>query len=154
MSLLEHLRIDIADAIPATGVISGCVVMDCAVVNNDLNVGGNIAATGSLTINGDIVFNGAQCWNTTIVTNTYVSVSDDTMLLVSNGAAAPITVTLPSGPCTGRVVYVKDIAGNANAFNVTVVAAAGTIDGLAGFVISQNYQAITLLYNGTEWNLI
>jgi hypothetical protein len=154
MSLLNHLRIDIADTVPATGVISGCVIMDCAVVNNNLDVLGNISATGNLTINGDLVLNGAQCWNTTVVTGTYISVSDDTMLLVSNGTAAPITITLPPSPCVGRVVFLKDILGNANSFNTTVVAAVGTIDGLTGFVISQNYQAITLLYNGSEWNLI
>lgn len=154
MSLLNHLRIDIADIVPATGVLAGCAVSNCVQVTNDLNIGGNTIASGNVTIEGDIIINGAQCWNTTSVTATYISVADDTILLVGNVTAAPITITLPPAPCTGRVVFIKDILGNANTFNITVVSAAGTIDGLAGFIISQNYQAISLMYNGTEWNLI
>ena len=63
-------------------------------------------------------------------------------------------MTLPAAPCSGRIVIIKDIGGNAVAYNITVVSAAGNIDGLAGFIVSQNYQSITLMYNGTEWSLI
>jgi hypothetical protein len=144
--MLTHLRVDIAD----TNVVSdsGCVTLDCLTVNGDVNVGGDVAIAGNVT------FSGAQCWNTTLVNTSYSVVDTDTIVLVNNLTAGPITVTLPSAPCAGRMIFIKDVAGNANSFGITVLAAVGTIDGLAGFIVSQNYQSITLLYNGSEWNLI
>ena len=158
--LITHLRVDISDITDTVQNPDGCLIVDCADITGDLNIGGDIVASGdistsgNLTVAGDIVLNGAQCWNTTIVTGSYAATSMDTMILVNNATSTPITLVLPATPCLGRIVYVKDIAGNANTFNITVVSALGTIDGLSGFIISQNYQAITLLYNGTEWSLI
>lgn len=69
--------------------------------------------------------------------------------------AAPITVTLPASPEEGRVVIIKDRDGNANPANrITINGNGNNIDGNASIQMRQIYGSFTLLYSGTEWNII
>lgn len=50
---------------------------------------------------------------------------------------------------------IKDGAGIAAADNITLIAADGkTIDGGANFVLPVNYEAVTVVFDGTKWNVI
>ncbi len=68
-------------------------------------------------------------------------------------ASLAITITLPPAiDMINRLLYVKDISGNAAANNITVDAdGAETIDGAATSVISSNYGIIMLYCNGENW---
>lgn len=140
--LISDLRADIADSLVASGNFEGTVTLDNVVVNNNL------------TVNGSTTLNGAQCWNVTIVTDSYAIIDSDTVVLVNNSSGGPITITLPTSACQGRVLYVKDIAGNAFGQNITIVPSAGAIDGYSGFILSQNYQSLSFIYNGSAWNIV
>jgi hypothetical protein len=71
---------------------------------------------------------------------------------IANGTAAPITVTLPPTPTMGQALMLKDTAGNAGTYPITIVpAAAGTIDGNLSYQLMSNYMAVELYWMGTQW---
>jgi len=80
----------------------------------------------------------------------YTALSTDYVLAVS--VAAPANIILPVSPL-GTVFVVKDSDGDAQTNPITVTAST-TIDGAASYVINVNYASITLVFTGTEWNVI
>jgi hypothetical protein len=66
--------------------------------------------------------------------------------------AGPVTLNLPVS-VTGKVYVIKDIDGDATTNNINVVPAGTTIDGQANYVINLDYGSITVVFNGTEWNV-
>ena len=66
--------------------------------------------------------------------------------------AAPGLVTLDAAPVLGDYVVVK-AAPNSTTFPVTVDGNGKTIDGAATFVLDADNQAVSLVYNGTEWRV-
>jgi len=66
--------------------------------------------------------------------------------------ATAVSVVLPVSP-TGTVFVIKDTDGDA-ATNPITVTASTTIDGAASALINTNYGSITLIFNGTEWNIV
>lgn len=77
----------------------------------------------------------------------------DKRIVVKKTSGAATTVNLPASPDAGDVYIIIDGKGDAATNNITVVPAAGTINGAANNVISTNYGKATYVYNGTEWNL-
>lgn len=77
----------------------------------------------------------------------------DAIVVYDLTVAAPVAVTLPLG-VTGQVFYLKDGAGNASTDPITITPTAGTIDGAATATINANYGSVTLVFNGTEWNIL
>lgn len=98
-------------------------------------------SSGTLTLNYTLV-------NTT----PYVVQSTDTFLGVDTTTLA-ITIELPNAPTTGRVYIVKDIVGLAAIHNITLTTVGGVvdIDGATTFVINTSFEAVQLLFNGTEY---
>lgn len=88
----------------------------------------------------------------TIVTTTPFTPALTDYLLDVN-VAAPSSVVLPVSP-VGTVFIVKDISGNASINNITVTGTGVLIDGAASALINTDYGSITLVYNGTEWNIV
>jgi hypothetical protein len=80
--------------------------------------------------------------------------SSDYVIDVNKTVPATTTVTLPASPTTSRSIIVKDGAGNAATYNITISGNGKTIDGSATYVINRNNEAIEIIYNGTEWNII
>lgn len=78
----------------------------------------------------------------------------DYVVEVNKTTGATTVVNLPSSPTTGQHYYIKDAKGDAGTNNITITPAAGTIDGTATLVISTNYAAVELLYDGTKWSTI
>ena len=109
--------------------------------------------TGSNTIT--ISSTGTQTLAVRSATATPVTVTNnDDVISVEVAPAAAVTVNLPVG-VTGRVFNIKDGLGNAkNATPITIVPAAGTIDGAANATISAPYGSLTLVYSGTEWLIL
>jgi len=79
-------------------------------------------------------------------------------LIVFNRTASPaaLTLTLEASPVAGVQHRIKDMAGNAGSYPITVVAAgSGTIDGqTSGIVLNASYGAIAVEFNGLEWSLV
>lgn len=82
-----------------------------------------------------------------------VTAADD-IIVVNKGTGAATAVNLPSSPYVGLTFVIKDGKGDAGTNNITITPASGNIDGAATFVMSKNYQAAIVVYNGTEWNQI
>lgn len=91
--------------------------------------------------------------NVTIVNSTPYTVQPGDYFLGVN-VAAPATVNLLASPLVGQVLVIKDIDGDANTNNITVSGNGNTIDGAATYVLNVDYSSITLVFNGTEWNVI
>jgi hypothetical protein len=97
--------------------------------------------------------NPATLWVVT-ASGTISPLSTDGIIIVNKTTPAATAVTLMSSPPTGQSVTIKDGAGNAATYNITVSPAAGLIDGLGTMVLNNNYASCTLVYNGTGWNII
>ncbi len=82
-----------------------------------------------------------------------VALVNEGVLILKKSAGAATAVTLKPSPETGDFTFIKDANGDAATFNITISAAAGNIDGSATYVISENYGAVLLMYNGTEWSV-
>lgn len=88
-----------------------------------------------------------------IQTGTAVTLTDTDHIVILTHTAAR-TVALPVGS-EGRMFIIKDGAGTAGTAPVTIDPnGSETIDGAATLVIAQNYRAVTLVWNGIEWNTL
>ena len=66
-----------------------------------------------------------------------------------------ITILLPNAPTTGRVFYIKDSNGAAATSNITVTTVGGgvSIDGPTTYTMATNYQAISLVFDGSQYEV-
>lgn len=84
-----------------------------------------------------------------------LTISDtDNVVVVNKTVAGATAGSIPAPGLRNRAFVVKDGKGDAAANNITLTPASGTIDGAATRVISANYGVVTLVDNGTEWNVI
>lgn len=81
-------------------------------------------------------------------------VTTDYIVVINKSSGAATTVTLPSSVTTGDTYIIKDGKGDANTNNITVTPSSGNIDGSSTYVMNINYQSITVVYNGVQWNVI
>lgn len=92
----------------------------------------------------------------TTVTTTYTARLDDDVIIAAG--AAPFTITLPTAASaydaatgTGKVLYFV----NPDTDDCTIDGAgAELINGAATFVLDVQYEAVTLISNGTQWYAI
>jgi hypothetical protein len=82
----------------------------------------------------------------------YTVLPQDGFIPVDSSAAR--TINLPASPRTGQKHTIKDNGGLAATNNITIVPAAGNIDGAASYVINVNYGSISIVYGGTQWSVI
>lgn len=90
--------------------------------------------------------------SSTDVTTTYTVLSTDQIIYVDSSGGA-FTITLESAPTTNRQFTIIDKAGNLTANNVTINGNGNNINGSSTAIMTSNYQAWNLIYNGTQWNL-
>lgn len=115
-------------------------------------IGGNgptgaIGPTGPTGPSGD----GYLVHLSIVTTTPYSPLSNDYYLLIGSNTGA-ITVLLPSTPSIGRSFEIKD-NGNAATNNITIDGNGNNIDGSSTLVISTNYKAVILRFNGTFWGI-
>jgi hypothetical protein len=92
--------------------------------------------------------------NTRVVTaagDITVSATDD-IIVVKKTVGAATAVNLPAG-VLGRALVVKDGKSDAGTNNITITPAAGNIDGATTFVMNVDKQAITIVYDGVQWEI-
>jgi len=94
---------------------------------------------------------GGQAYHVSIGSSRTVTDADNVILV----NAAPATITLPASPFIGQLYYVKDSGGNATGSNrIDIDGNGNNIDGNATIEIRNAYGAFTLLFNGSEWNVL
>lgn len=79
---------------------------------------------------------------------------DAIVIILSNGSGSLYDMQLPTFPYKGQFVTVKDGNGFAETDTLRVSSGAKSIDGASFLDLSENYQAVTLVYDGTEWRLL
>jgi hypothetical protein len=119
-------------------------------------IAGPITFASDVTLSGNWISNAAEVQHVTIVTaGNYSVLNSDSYVLINKTVPSATQVILLAAPPIGRVLIVKDAAGNAASFPITVTAAAN-IDGVAGstgVVLNNNFAAVELIFNGTAWNI-
>lgn len=108
------------------------------------------------TFNSLAIYNNGTIQNVRVVTAAggVNMTGADYCVVVNKTVAAATTVTLPTTPAKGQMHIIKDGRGDANTNNITIVPAAGNIDGASNFVMNTNYASKTVIYNGTQWNIL
>ena len=110
-----------------------------------LDSGGNIIVTSSLGGGGTISYGRRY------ITATATASVEDTLIGVS--ASAAIDIRLPSAGDydNGQYFLIKDEAGNANIYNITIkTSGSQTIDGVTSIVLESSYVSVNLYSNGTD----
>lgn len=86
-------------------------------------------------------------------TGSTTMLASDSVIFMNQTAAA--TVTLVSSPVLNQMIYIKDISGNAVTNNITIDPPGSvTVDGNLTFLLNNNYASVTLIFNGTNWNIL
>lgn len=84
-----------------------------------------------------------------------VSATDYYLGCNTNSGAVTINLPLASVAGSGKKYIIKDETGNASVNNITVVPSSGQlIDSNANYVMAINYESITIVSNGTSWNIV
>jgi hypothetical protein len=110
--------------------------------------------TINATISGNLTLTGGMIETLRLVTasgDVTVNASDVAIVL-NNTTPATTTVTLPTAPASGRYLLIKDGAGNASSFPITI--SGGTIDGSTTKAINTNFSSVELIFNGSTWSII
>lgn len=90
--------------------------------------------------------------SSTSITTTYQVLSTDQIIYVDSSGGA-FTITLESAPTTNRQFTIIDSTGSCGANTVTINGNGKNIQGNSTGLLSSDYQAWNLVYNGTQWNL-
>ena len=101
----------------------------------------------ALNVSGTVTYTGAEIDNVVTLTGAgnYVCLSSDRFVVVKKTSPQVTTITLPTG-VIGRLLSIKDAAGNAASFNITLMpAGSDTIDGASSITMTTNYQHMNLL---------
>jgi len=85
--------------------------------------------------------------------STYAVLPTDLYVCIKLTTPGLITLTLPSTYNQSNLLNIKDCAGNAATYPITLNPASGTIDGQSTIVMPVNYESLTLSYNGTGWSI-
>ena len=96
----------------------------------------------------------AKFW-TLVPTLVDYPVPDTADYLISVGAiAAPISITLPAVPAVNQWIQVCDSVGSASTFNITINGNGFNVRGNPTLVLTADYSAATLVFDGTVWMLL
>ena len=99
-----------------------------------------------MTEAGDL--NTATSTDATLVNAGVIIVNKD------SGAATGITINTPDPTTINQAIRIVDGKGDAATNNITITPESGNINGAATYVISENYGAVELIFDGTNWTAI
>jgi len=118
------------------------------------NGSGGIVGESDLTFNGTIfAVNSGVVFKRRTITNSDSIGASDYYIGVANSTAGGISVTLPDASTltNGQTFIIKDEAGNAATYNITInTTSAQTIDGVTSVLLTSPYAAINLYTNGSN----
>jgi len=116
---------------------------------------GSAAGSGLMTLDGGNLrtqWVGGQVYHVSAGGSRTLTGADNIVLVTVAGA----TVTLPAAPFIGQLYQIKDRDGvtNGGGNEITIAGNGNTIDGNTDIEITNNYGSFTVLFNGTEWNVL
>lgn len=126
---------------------------------NKLDFGVTTAATWSsataFAIAGTATFSAGQVGAVRVVTaaGAVTVTTADYAVFINKTVGAATAVSLPAN-ASGLTFRIADDKGDAAANNITITPAAGLIDGAATKVLNTNWQAVTLMGDGTNWKSV
>lgn len=91
--------------------------------------------------------------NITSSNSPYQVISTDNVI-AANSTSGTITVNLPPSPAAGDEYVIKDSNGQSVLHNITINGGAINIDGSSTLVMNSAYQAVTVIYSGSSWNVL
>ena len=135
-------------------LVASSVLSAIAVSNASATVSGLVSTTaqtfaGQKTFNGALQMAGGLLQNSRTVTSTSSLLATDSIVLAAPASAA-ITLTLPAA-AAGLTLTVKR---NSASYLVYLTPASGTIDGASSITLNANYQAMSVISDGTNWFII
>lgn len=89
----------------------------------------------------------------TVITDNATVGEDDSIIISRPTINQPVSVTIPTGQLNGRRIIVKDGKGISEDFSLTI-SSVDLIDGQSNLVIQENYASVTIIFDGTTWNII
>jgi hypothetical protein len=117
---------------------TGQLIQDSLIIVDD---------SGTITLAGGQIVNG-------VITSAAAYTIQQTDWLVISTAVVARTITLPGTPTTWQSHNIKDGVGNSKSKHLVVDGNGNTIDGCSEVTINGAYSCFTVVYNGTEWNII
>ena len=110
-----------------------------------LDANGNIIVTSSLGGGGTISYSRRQ------ITTTATASSSDVLIGISASSAIDLRLASAADYDNGQYFTIKDEAGNANIYNITVkTSGSQTIDGQSSIVLESPFVSINVYSNGTD----
>jgi hypothetical protein len=137
---VDTFTTDAGNAIPAGGVLN--------------ILGGQGMTTTGAGNTVTVISTGVFYQYVNVTTSPYVVLTTDLYLSVDT-STIPITIQLPNSALLGEPYVIKDRTGNASVHNITVTTVGGAvdIDGATTFVMDNDFQATSVLGNGTTYEL-
>lgn len=127
------------------------------VSGSGVSTAGNIFTTGS---GSTLTINNTQAQFMTNVTTVNHAASPYTVLATDNYIAVDpsggtVTLNFPNAPTTNRIWVVKDKTGSAATNNISITTPGGTvtIDGQTTYKLVSNYSSVSLLFDGTNYEI-
>lgn len=130
---------------------SGSATPENKVINILGSLGVSTEASGNTLT---IYLNGQVPHYTNVSTTPYVVVSSDYFISCDTSSSL-LTIKLPDAPTSNKMFIIKDRTGDANARNITVTTVGGLveIDGSTSVILSNNYQSVNFIFNGTSYEV-
>jgi hypothetical protein len=128
-------------------------------MSGTLNVSsGGISITGSLYVNGVSISGGSSGGSSTLVISTVQvaspSISTNDVTLCNSSSDSGYTATLPTAVgVSGKVYYIKKVDGSINKVRV-MTTSSQTIDGTTYFDIYNQYDTLTVVSDGANWQIL
>ena len=122
-------------------------------------VSGSLAGSGSylgLDANGNIIVTsslggGTISYSRRAITSTATASSSDVLIGISASSAIELRLASAADYTNGQYFTIKDEAGNAQTYNITVKASGSqTIDGQSSIVLESPFVSINLYSNGVD----
>lgn len=118
-------------------------------------------STSFTVTDGFVQFTGTSApgpLNVTSVTNAlspYTVLNTDQFLAVNSSAGA-VTIRLPNAPTTGQQFTIKDSNGVSATHNISITTVGGvvTIDGATTYTLNTNYTSVTVIFDGTHYEVM
>ena len=85
--------------------------------------------------------------------SSYAMAMGDRVVVVNKSPGSATAITLPTSPLTWGVYTIKDGSGDAGAHPITISGSVA-IDGAGSFVLSANFAAVSLVFNGVQWSVV
>lgn len=117
---------------------------------------GTSSGTGSSS-NQVIVVTASGTYTAAVTTGSLTAMIKKTTPAATS-VVLPASSNWPTCPATSTACpsyTIKDTAGNATSFPITITTAdSKNIDGFTSFIINSNYQSVTVVFNGTTWSVL